>query len=157
MYTLFCSFDKYSAWKLYKQLQKVGVYAFSISTVLPESHTVERIWRQYEDFDRGVLKSMPDDMYYICQLQDESLKDNSSFISPYQSTKLDKEPDTLFAWSRIIITQHKSLIIPSLDIDLYYDEELNICSIPFEGSTLFDHDKQYNVDLNDKKVTEYVE
>lgn len=159
MFTLFCSFDKYHAWKMYKEIATEfpanSIHSFSISTVIPDTTTVQMIHRQFEDFHRQALKNVSEGMYYICQLQHDEDPDDTSFISPLE--QIDVEKQKTFMWHNMIIKQDKLfLVITKEDADLYYDDQLNISTKQFPDFKQFDRDVMYQVDLVNKKVSKYV-
>lgn len=151
MYSIFCSFDKYEGWKLYKQLQKNGMFAFSITTVIPSDCCVERILRMYDDFHRESFRTMPDQMYYICLLQEKADEQDPDLIMP-------KQVGEVINFGPIKIYQNEMLVITTDENNrLFYDNDLNISSIEFEGSIEFQPNKKYIIGLSDRKVIEYVE
>lgn len=158
MFTLFCSFDKYQAWKMYREIATEfpasTIHSFSISTVIPETTTVQMIHRQFEDFYREALKKLPEGMYYICQLQHDEDPDDENFIGPMETKGNNKEKN--FMWHNMMIQQDNLfLVITKDDKDLYYDDDLNISTKQFEGFKQFDRDTIYRIDLNNKEVSIY--
>jgi hypothetical protein len=135
-------------------VDQTHIHSFSITTVYPDTTTVQMIHRQFDLFDRAALKNVSEGLYYICQLQYNAFEHDANFISPLQT---DKDGSTNFLWHNVAIEQNKlMLIVGKEDTEVYYNDALDICSKQFEGSTKFDTSELYEIDLQNKKVKKYV-